>query len=68
MQAIQQFLFKIWNIYYTLFLSVFIRWIMEEPGEQCTVVFALIVTEPTSEWVYGRGCYTHTPLAPAVCA
>jgi hypothetical protein len=28
---------------------------MEEPGEQCTVVFALIVTEPTS------GCFTPHP-------
>jgi len=26
---------------------------MEEPGEQCTVVFALIVTEPASECVGG---------------
>ena len=24
---------------------------MEEPGEQCTVVFALIITEPTSKCV-----------------
>ncbi len=27
--------------------------ILEEPGEQCTVVFALIVTEPVSECVGG---------------
>jgi hypothetical protein len=26
---------------------------MEEPGEQCTVVFALIVTEKASECVFG---------------
>jgi hypothetical protein len=33
---------------------------MEEPGEQCTVVFALIVTEPASEaW---EGCYNPTLL------
>ncbi len=32
---------------------------MEEPEEQCTVVFALIVTEPASECVgVGGGCYT----------
>jgi hypothetical protein len=32
---------------------------MEEPGEKCTVVFALIVTEPASEaW---EGCYNPTP-------
>ncbi len=28
---------------------------MEEPGEQCIVVFALIVTEPVSECVYVEG-------------
>jgi hypothetical protein len=30
---------------------------MEEPGEQCVVVFVLIVTEPASDCVsvYGRG-------------
>jgi hypothetical protein len=34
---------------------------MEEPGEQCTVVFALIVTETTS------GCFTpHPSLAGSV--
>jgi hypothetical protein len=26
---------------------------MEEPGEQCTVVFAVIVTEQASECVFG---------------
>ncbi len=26
---------------------------LEEPGEQCIVVFALIVTEPASECVHG---------------
>jgi hypothetical protein len=30
---------------------------MEEPGEQCSVVFALIVTEPA-----GRGCVAAPPL------
>jgi hypothetical protein len=39
---------------------------MEEPGEQCTVVFALIVTEHASECVCGggggRNCYA--PLHP----
>ncbi len=36
---------------------------MEESGEQCTVVFALIVTEPASECmcVRGRGCYIRPP-------
>jgi hypothetical protein len=29
---------------------------MEESGEQCTVVFALIVTEPASEFVCKRAC------------
>jgi hypothetical protein len=29
--------------------------IMEEPGEQCTVVFALIVTEPDGEYVCVEG-------------
>ncbi len=28
---------------------------MEEPGEQCTVVFALIVMEPASKCVCGGG-------------
>ncbi len=28
---------------------------MEEPGEQCTVVFALIVTEPDGEYVCVEG-------------
>jgi hypothetical protein len=28
---------------------------MEEPGEQCTVVFALIVTEPARRCVCGGG-------------
>jgi hypothetical protein len=27
---------------------------MDEPGEQCTVVFALIATEQASEYVCGR--------------
>ncbi len=34
---------------------------MEESGEQCTVVFALTVTEPASEFVCVEGvrvCYT----------
>jgi hypothetical protein len=35
---------------------------MEEPGEQCTVVFALIFTEPANECVcvcvWGRGVAT----------
>jgi hypothetical protein len=40
---------------------------MEEPGEQGTVVFALICTEPASECVCGRvgggerGCYNTPP-------
>ncbi len=35
---------------------------MEEPGEQCTVVFGLIVTEPAgvSEWGGGAGGYKET--------
>ncbi len=28
------------------------EWGMEESGEQCTVVFAIIVTEPASEFVH----------------
>jgi hypothetical protein len=28
---------------------------MEEPGEQCTVVFALLVTEPASDCVNAGG-------------
>jgi hypothetical protein len=29
---------------------------MEEPGEQCSVVFAVIVTAPSMEWsVWGGG-------------
>jgi hypothetical protein len=39
---------------------------MEEPGEQCIVVFALSVTEPASECVYSmwrEGVFsTHPPL------
>ncbi len=36
---------------------------VEEPGEQCTVVFALIVTEPAGECmcVGGGGCYIYPP-------
>ena len=30
---------------------MYIPFIMEEPGEQCTVVYALIVTEPATELV-----------------
>jgi hypothetical protein len=43
-----------------IFLSDSVRrqtvrgWFMEEPGEQCTVVFALIATEQASECVCGR--------------
>ncbi len=38
---------------------------MEENGEQCTVVFALFVKEPASEFVcVAGGCYT-SPLPPA---
>jgi hypothetical protein len=45
---------------------------MEESGEQCTVVFALIVTEPGSECVQvhvcaeGGGCCTPHPQADYV--
>ncbi len=35
--------------------------IMEEPGEQCTIVFALFVTEPASECVWGAAI---PPLPP----
>ncbi len=38
--------------------------IMEEPGEQCTVVFALIVTEPASECVCVEA--PHPPLGGSV--
>jgi hypothetical protein len=31
---------------------------MEEPGEQCTVVFALTVTEPAGRW---RGVWQQPP-------
>ncbi len=34
-----------------MFLAASIVGTMEEPGEQCTVVFALIVTEPATECV-----------------
>ncbi len=35
----------------------------DESGEQSTVVFALIVTEPASKYVYvkGGGCYPPPP-------
>jgi hypothetical protein len=42
-----------------IFLSDSVRrqtvrgWFMEERGEQCTVVFAVIVTEQASECVFG---------------
>jgi hypothetical protein len=36
---------------------------VEEPGEQCTVVFALLVTEPAGECVCGGGGVLH-PLPP----
>jgi hypothetical protein len=42
---------------------------MEEPGEQCTVVFALIVTELASECVYVEGVgelHRSPPLAGSV--
>jgi len=37
---------------------------MEEPGEQCTVVFALIVIEPANECVgrRGEGRLLHPPF------
>jgi hypothetical protein len=44
---------------------------MKDPGEQCTVVFALIVTEPASE-CYNRSCLCppaplpHPPIAGSV--
>jgi hypothetical protein len=34
---------------------------MEESGNQCTVVFALIVTEQASEFVCGRGGVQQPP-------
>ncbi len=41
---------------------------IEESGEQITVVFALIVTEPASEWMWGGDCYVYPipPLARSV--
>jgi hypothetical protein len=38
------------GLYLPLCLLVFIRLHIEDSGEQCTVVFALIVTEPASEF------------------
>jgi hypothetical protein len=42
---------------------------MEEPGVQCTVVFALMVTELASDYVYvwRRECYEYTPH-PLACS
>ncbi len=37
---------------------------MEENGEQCTVVFALFVTEPASELVCVAGRLLYIPLTP----
>ncbi len=39
---------------------------LEESGEQCTVVFALIVTEPASECVRSGWGVTISPLPQAV--
>jgi hypothetical protein len=61
-----------------IFLSDSVRlqtvrgWFMEEPGEQCTVVFAVIVTEQASECVFGgvtirfrfRNNYAKTTVHP----
>ncbi len=38
--------------------------VMKEPGEQCTGVFALIVTGPTSECVWGFAWFCFTPPPP----
>jgi hypothetical protein len=41
---------------------------MEEPGEQCTVVFPFVVTEPASECdsVWRRGALPPSPVAGCV--
>jgi len=39
---------------------------IEGTGEQCTVVFAFIVTEPSSEFVCGGGSCC-TPRLPSTC-
>ncbi len=39
---------------------------MEEPGEQCNVVFALIVTEPAGEWLCVCVCGGGGALAGSV--
>jgi hypothetical protein len=38
---------------------------MEESGEQCSVVFALIVAEQASEFVCGRGGGVQQPPRPS---
>ncbi len=41
-------------------------WIMEKPGEQCTIVFKLSVTEPDSDFVCVGGVWGRlSPPPPA---
>jgi hypothetical protein len=44
------------------YLHTSMEFSMEEPEEQCTVVFALIVTEPARVCVWGGLLYMYPPL------